>query len=275
MTALDPAAVELRLAATVMIVREAAGGPEVFMVRRNPQSVFVGGAFVFPGGAVDEHDRLDPGVEHVTSGLTDPAASARLGLTEGGLAYWVAAIRECFEEAGLLLAYGPDGTVMRFDDPTTEARFAAHRRAVDAGEVRLVEVCEREDLVLACDAIHYFSHWVTPVGPPRRYDTRFFVARAPDLQVGVHDDRETVANVWIRPDEALERHAAGQLEMIQPTVRNLEAITRFDSVDALMAATATPADATATRPRLVQEDGGVRIRLPGDPDERATHGGQP
>lgn len=265
MTTLDPADVELRLAATVMLVRDSDDGPEVFMLRRNPQSAFVGGAFVFPGGAVDDHDRLDPDLDDITSGLTDHHASARLGVDAGGLAYWVAAIRECFEEAGLLLAYGPDGTVMRFDDPATEARFAGHRAAVDAGDVRLVEVCEQEGLTLACDSIHYFSHWITPVGPPRRFDTRFFVARAPELQVGVHDDRETVANLWVRPADALERREAGELEMILPTVRNLEAIARFGDVDALMAAAAAIPEVPTILPRMVQEDGGTRILLPGDP----------
>lgn len=260
MTSPDPADVEVRHAATVMLVRDAEDGPEVFMVRRNPQSVFVGGAHVFPGGAVDEHDRLDPDLEHITSGLTDAAASARLGIDAGGLAFWVAAVRECFEEAGLLLAYGPDGRIVRLDDPAVATRFAAHRAAVDAGRSRLVEVCEQEGLRLACDDIHYFSHWITPVGPPRRYDTRFFVARAPEAQVGAHDDRETVANLWVRPADALDRHAAGDLEMIVPTVRNLEALSRFDGVDDLMAAAA---GVGPTGP-MVQEDGGQRIPLPGD-----------
>lgn len=266
MTTLDPADVEVRLAATVMIVRDSGDGPEVFMLRRNPQSAFVGGAFVFPGGAVDDHDRLDPDLDDITSGLTDADASARLGIGTGGLAYWVAAIRECFEEAGLLLAYGPDGTIMRFDDPRTESRFARHRAAVDAGAVRLVEVCEQEGLTLACDSIHYFSHWITPVGPPRRYDTRFFVARAPELQIGVHDDRETVANLWVRPSDALERRAAGELEMIQPTIRNLEAIARFPDVASLIAAADLAGRMATAPPRMVQEDGGTRIPLPGDPD---------
>lgn len=273
MSVADPADVELRLAATVMLVRDSDGGPEVFMLRRNPQSAFVGGAFVFPGGAVDDHDRLDPDLDHITSGLSDLTASLRLGVEGGGLAYWVAAIRECFEEAGLLLAYGPDGSIMRFDEPATEARFAAHRAAVDSGQVRLVEVCEQEGLTLACDSIHYFSHWITPVGPPRRFDTRFFVARAPELQVGVHDDRETVANLWVRPADALERREAGELEMIIPTVRNLEAIARFDDVDSLMAAAASLVDVPAILPRMVQEDGGVRILLPGDEGYAAAEPG--
>jgi 8-oxo-dGTP pyrophosphatase MutT (NUDIX family) len=271
-TVIEPDEVALRLAATVMLVRDGARGLEVFMVRRNPESAFVGGAYVFPGGAVDDHDRLDDDIDDVTSGLTDAEASARLGVDSGGLAHWVAAVRECFEEAGLLLAYGPDGRVVRLDDPEVQRRFAGHRADVDAGRVRLVEVCEREGLTLACDAIHYFSHWITPVGPPRRFDTRFFVARAPEAQVGTHDERETVANLWVAPADALARREAGELEMILPTVRNLEAIARFDTVDALMDASAAQVAVPTVVPRLVQEDGGVRILLPGDPGYDDTDG---
>jgi 8-oxo-dGTP pyrophosphatase MutT (NUDIX family) len=271
-TTTEPEQVALRLAATVMLVRDGAEGLEVFMVRRSPESAFVGGAYVFPGGAVDDHDRLDDDIDDVTSGLTDVEASARLGVDSGGLAHWVAAVRECFEEAGLLLAYGADGEIVRLDDPEVQRRFARHRADVDAGRVRLVEVCELEGLTLACDAIHYFAHWITPVGPPRRFDTRFFVARTPDAQVGAHDERETVANLWVRPVDALARREAGELEMILPTVRNLEAIARFDDVDSLMAAAAAQAEVTAVVPRLVQEDGGVRILLPGDPGYDDTDG---
>lgn len=226
--------VELRDAATVMLVRDVADGDgiEVFMLRRNLHSDFVGGAYVFPGGAVDPADRLDD-LEALCVGRTDADASERLGIDHGGLAYWVAAIRESFEEAGVLLAYdtGAGGHLVRLadHDPDTTARFEDHRRAVDHGERRLVEVCEAEGLRLAVDTIYYFSHWITPEGAIRRYDTRFFVAAAPDGQVPLHDDREVIANLWIRPQDALARHEAGEFEMIFPTVRSLLALTRFSS----------------------------------------------
>src|SRR5262249_8592097 len=162
------------------------GGLEVFMLRRNLQSDFVGGAYVFPGGAVDPHDRHE-NLEPVCTGRSDANASDQLGIDEGGLAFWVAAIRECFEEAGVLLAYDRHRNVVRFnDDPDREARFQLHRRAVDAGERRLVDICEEEALFLAVDTMYSFSHWITREGAPRRYDTRFFVARAPDGQVPLH-----------------------------------------------------------------------------------------
>jgi len=258
--------VAIRDAATVMLVRDdAEGALEVFMLRRNLQSDFVGGAYVFPGGGVDDHDRVAD-LEVVCEGRSDADASAQLGVDAGGLAFWVAAIRESFEEAGVLLAYdGPD--LIRFDDPVVADRFAEHRGAVDRGERRLADVCRAEGLRLAVDTMSYFSHWITPEGPTRRYDTRFFVARAPVGQVPLHDDREVIANLWMRPSDALARYDAGAFEMIFPTVRSLIAIERFATSDELLAAAAAIGQVPAILPRVVEDEGGggVRIVLPGDP----------
>ena len=256
--------VEIRDAATVMLVRDGEEGMEVLMLRRNLNSDFVGGAYVFPGGAVDEHDRhedLDP----YCLGRTDAEASTRLEIDKGGLAYWVAAVRECFEESGLLLAYDSEGAIVRLDDPAVEERFIGHRAAIDKKQRRLIEVCAEENLKLAVDSIHYFSHWITPEGPPRRYDTRFFVARAPDAQVALHDDREAIANIWIRPQDALDRGERRELEIIFPTMKNLSAIARFDSADELVAAAAASPAVPTVQPRIVQEGERMRILLPGDP----------
>src|SRR5262249_22624182 len=150
--AFDPDTVPVRPAATVMLVRDAEAGPpagiEVFMLRRNLRSDFVGGAYVFPGGGVDDHDgheRLDA----VCTRRTDADASAQLGIERGGLAYWVAAIGECFEEAGVLLAHDEQGRTVDFAAPAVDERFRVHRRAVDRGERRLVDVCREEHLQLA------------------------------------------------------------------------------------------------------------------------------
>ncbi len=279
--------VPIRDAATVMLVRDAPGdrvggdpgGLEVFMLRRNLRSDFVGGAYVFPGGGVDDHDRVAD-LEAVCQGRRDADASDQLGVDAGGLAFWVAAIRESFEEAGVLLAYdGHDGSarghegLVRLDDPATIERFAEHRRAVDRGERRLIEVCHQEDLRLAVDTMYYFAHWITPEGPTRRYDTRFFVARAPDAQVPLHDDHEVIANLWIRPRDALAANRAGELDMIFPTVRTLIAMARFDTADELMSHAAAIGRIPGILPRIVaDEGGGVRIVLPGDPgyDELMT-----
>jgi 8-oxo-dGTP pyrophosphatase MutT (NUDIX family) len=246
-----------------MLVRDSESGMEVFMLRRNLASAPWGGLYLFPGGAVDEADR-HADLEAVCRGRSDEQASAILGVAGGGLAFWVAAVRECFEEAGVLLA-GPDaGHVISFADDETAARFEAHRAAVDAGELRLVDLCRREGLTIAADAMHYFSHWLTPVGAPRRYDTRFFVAAAPPEQVPLHDDREAIAQLWVRPLDALARHGDGELEMIPPTVENLKAIGRFDRSADLLAAAATIAEVPTILPRLAQDSiTGVRILLPG------------
>src|SRR5436190_22899404 len=265
MTAREPVAV--RDAATVMLVRDGADGNgplEVFMVRRNLNSDFVGGAYVFPGGAVDEADR-HAHLESVCEGRSDDQASAMLGVDSGGLAYWVAAIRESFEEAGVLLAYRDDGEVVSLADPEGERRFSEHRHAVDTGAQRLIEICEMERLRLAVDKMHYFSHWITPEGAPRRYDTRFFVTAAPPEQVPLHDDRETIAHVWIAPEDALERCRRGEFEMIFPTISNLEAIARFPKSADLLAAAAAIEDVPTILPRIAPDGEGVRILLPGDP----------
>ena len=269
---MTPAAdVPVRDAATVMLVRDGADGLEVFMLRRNLDSDFVGGAYVFPGGAVDEDDRhrdLGP----VCEGRTDEEASQALGIECGGLAYWVAAIRESFEEAGVLLAYERPGQVVRLREPDVAARFAVHRKAVDTAERRLVDVCIEEGLRLAVDEMHYFSHWITPEGAPRRYDTRFFVAAAPEEQEPLHDDRETIANLWVRPEEALRRHEAGEFDLIFPTIKSLQALARFDTAQEVLDAASAIASVPAILPRVVAEEGGMRIILPGDPgyDEAVT-----
>ena len=257
----------VRDAATVMLVRDGPGGMEVFMLRRNLNSDFVGGAYVFPGGAVDQADRAAD-LEAVCDGRTDAEASRILGVSQGGLAFWVAAIRECFEEAGVLLAYrqgeSEGGRVISFRDEAVAARFASHRDALNAGTLRLVDLCRTEGLRLDARRIHYFSHWITPLGAPRRYDTRFFVAAAPPEQVPLHDDRETIAHLWVTPAAALERERRGELEMILPTIKNLEAISRFDRASDLLAAASTIEHVPAIQPRVVRDGEGVRIVLPGD-----------
>lgn len=254
----------MRDAATVMLVRDGPTGVlEVLMVQRNLRSDFVGGAHVFPGGAVDDADRV-AAMEGLCAGGGDGACSARLGVDKGGLALYVAAIRECFEEAGVLLARRPgDEHGLSFSDPEAAARFVAHRASVHAGRP-LAEVLVEEGLVLDVDRLHYVSHWITPEGAPRRYDTRFFVAEAPPEQVPLHDERETVASVWISPDEALARHQKGEIDLILPTIRNLQELARHGCASELMAAARAIEHVLTIQPRLVTGPDGLRILLPGD-----------
>jgi len=233
------------------------------MLLRNLKSDFVGGAFVFPGGAVDPEDATD-GAAARCAGLDDDAASTTLGIGAGGLAYWVACARELFEEAGLLLATGERGEPLDAGDDALVARLVEHRRELNEGACRFLDVLAEERLVLDAPAMSYFAHWITPVGPTRRYDTRFFVAAAPLGQVPLHDDKELVANVWVTPTEALERHRRGEMQLILPTIKNLEAIARFASSAAMLDAARRASSVPTIEPRIVSDGNGVRILLPGD-----------
>ena len=144
------------------------------MVQRPGRGVFPN-LHVFPGGKVEGGDH---GLDHLCRELTDAEASAALGLAHGGLRYWVTAIRECFEECGVLLAYR-DGALFQPRDDAEQTRFDAYRNQLIGGDIDLPELARREELVLATDRVHYFSHWITPESAPARFDTRFFVAAMP------------------------------------------------------------------------------------------------
>lgn len=231
-------AVEVRDAATVLLLRDGDDGLEVAMLRRRLDSGFVPGAYVFPGGALDEGDR-SPGWAARSAGLDDASASARLALPAGGLAYWVAAVRECFEEAGVLVARHADGRPLIVEGTDAAARFGRHRAGVDEGRVELLDVFAAEDLHLPAGELHYFARWITPEPAPRRYDTRFFVGRAPAGHSLRADGREAVAALWIRPADALARCRAGAFELIRPTEHSLEVLADFADTDAALAAAAT------------------------------------
>lgn len=259
--------VALREAATVVLLRDGTEGLEVFMLRRNLNSDFVGGAYVFPGGGVDADDRT-AALDAVCSGRGDADASRCVGLERGGLALWVAAIRESFEEAGLLLAYDDAGSVVDLDsDP---ARWIEHRRLVDSGERRLLEVCETERVRLAVDQMHFFARWITPEGPTRRYDTYFFLAAAPPYQTPLHDDRETIANEWLRPADGLHRMLDGELMMLPPTIAALEALTRFDTVDDAIDTATRIGEVPAILPRFIRGETVSHFLLPGQPGYDGT-----
>lgn len=263
-------AVELRDAATVMLVRDADGGDpavEVCMLRRNLASEFVAGAYVFPGGSLDPADRGEA-ADELCHGLTDAEASAILGLESGGLAFWVAALRECFEESGVLVAQPRDpatGTgLLDTSDPADHARFAAHRLEINEGRRGLLEVCRTEGLVLAAGDVHYVSHWITPELSPKRYDTRFFVTAAPAGQVVRHDDGETIASVWVRPADALASYQAGEIELLPPTIENLKKLAVHTSVESVMDWARSVTHVPVILPVVLFEDGQLLILRPGD-----------
>jgi 8-oxo-dGTP pyrophosphatase MutT (NUDIX family) len=259
----DPAAVPVRPAATVMLVRDASApsgtAVEVFMLRRTAGASFGAGMYVFPGGRVDLGDHAAD-LAHYCRGLDDESASRQLGLEAGGLAYWVAAVRECFEEAGVLLAERRDGGPLQLRNED--------RHAVHDGELALIDLCRRDDLVLDLSTTHYVAHWITPVGERRRFDTRFFLSEAPPEQEPLHDDKETVDSLWVRPADALRMQVAGELMMMPPTIANLQFLEPHDTAAEALAAGAAIGQPPCIQPRLRFGPDGkiVGIALPGDPD---------
>ena len=265
----DPTTVPVKPAATVLLVRDAdAGGVEVFMLRRTFNAAFASGMFVFPGGKVDDVDGVDE-IAELCDGLTDSHASALLGIASGGLAFWVACIRECFEEAGVLLArHESTGDVVRFDDEATAKRFEEERENIHDGSVALLDLCKREGLRLTTDDIHYVSHWITPMGEKRRFDTRFFIARAPQAQEPLHDDGETIESFWISPQEAIERAHEKDLMLMPPTKANIEFLLPYKTADEVLEAAAQVGMPQTILPKLkIDSDGRVvGIAMPGDPE---------
>jgi 8-oxo-dGTP pyrophosphatase MutT (NUDIX family) len=267
--------VPVRSAATVLLVRDGAGDDgdpaiEVCMLRRNLGASFAAGAHVFPGGSVDEADR-DAEFETLCRDRTDAEASATLGVAQGGLSFWVAAVRECFEEAGVVLAYPPTAgedvgspDMLDASDPVVRERFAAHRDALNAGTDRFLDVCRTEGLELATDALHYISRWITPAFMPKRFDTRFFVCAAPPGQVALHDDGETIATVWLRAADALDRSRRGELDLLPPTLANLKTVGRFATTAELLDAAATMVEMPAMEAVVATEAGEFKVLRPGD-----------
>jgi 8-oxo-dGTP pyrophosphatase MutT (NUDIX family) len=259
-------------AATVTLVRDADGGLEVLMLQRNFQSGFMPGMYLFPGGALDPGDAA-AAVASRCAGLDDDRASAAMGLPSGGLAYWAAAIRESFEEAGVLLAYDDEERLVNPGESKHMQRFEAYRSKLNAGQNVLGDMLEREGLRLAVDRLTYFSHWITPVTAPRRYDTRFFVAHAPEGQEALPDKVEAISHVWVNPARAVEQYRAGKFKMRTPTIRTLEKFAEFDAAEALIADLRGQTSIPAILPRIGPK--GERL-MPGDPgyDEVAAAGDQ-
>jgi 8-oxo-dGTP pyrophosphatase MutT (NUDIX family) len=230
----------IRPAATVIIARDGDADRdgvvemEIFMLRRTAGAAFAGGMYVFPGGRVEPDDHLHAW-DRLRTGPTEAQAAQLAAVGNEWRGFWIAAIRETFEESGLLLAYDRAGSLLAWADDAHEARFEAYRHQVHDGTLDLMALCERESLSLACDHVHFFNRWITPLGRPRRFDTRFFIAEAPPGQTGLHDDKETVDSLWVTPRQALAQHAAGRFGLMRVTERQLATLQDLGSVAALHA----------------------------------------
>lgn len=235
-----------RLASTVLLVRDGAGGLEVFMVVRHHKIDFASGALVFPGGSVD------PGDFAIAA---DPArCGAAAGLDEQSRALRVAAVRETFEECGVLLAR-PRGSTQLVDG----ARCAAIGAKAPGREFG--ELIAAEDLTLALDALTPFAHWITPPIMPKRFDTHFYIVAAPPDQAAMHDGSESVDSTWINPRRALVDAAAGTYTMVFATRLNVQMLA--ESADAVAAVAAARARRIVTvEPIAVKSETGLTLTIP-------------
>lgn len=223
-----PVPVTPRQAATVMLLRD---GPddalEVLLLRRSDATPFVPGAHVFPGGAVEASDD-DAGFDAHTD-LSDEEASRILRVPSGGRAFWVAAVRESLEEAGVLLSTA-GGHPLDDTHPVLQDEGSL-RAGLEGGTTRLLDLCREHRLGLGLDRMVYVSQWITPEESPRRYDTRFFAAAMPDGQSASADEWEAVDAQWWQPTRALESWQAAQIELIEPTVASLRLLADHDDAD--------------------------------------------
>lgn len=222
-------------ASTLIVLRTGAGGHmEVLMALRNSRSAFVPGSYVFPGGRVDDADRAGHMGRLVNAVDREELNRVLEGPEDDSRArgIWIAAVRETFEEVGLLLA-SPRGEprLVSFDSPETRERYQAYRDGLRNHRITLREILEGENLTLALDRLHFFSHWITPEFFSIRYDTRFFVTALPPGQEACPDGDEVTNHLWITPRAALEGYLSGRLHMVVPTIVTLEELCRCESVD--------------------------------------------
>jgi len=256
-------------AATVILVRDREEGPfELFLMRRHRDQAFMGGAHVFPGGRLDASDG-DPGLAPYLGGLC--AAEARRLLQEPDLpeataiGLFVTAIRETFEEAGVLLARGASGEPVDLAEPAAAGRFACHRVELHRRRCTLTDLARREDIRYAADLLTPYAHWITPATEPRRFNTRFFLAGLPERQAAVHDRAELTESRWMTAGAALADHRAGRIALMPPTLKTVEELHAFSRVEQLFAS-ARSQRIPAILPEAFRTEDGVGVRLPHDPE---------
>ncbi len=241
----------IRSAATLVVAREGASGIEVLLLQRTWDAVFLPGFHVFPGGALEANDHALAGAEEV---LPLPQCSAE----EAGFRF--GALRECFEEAGVV----PAGATVGGDDvpPVPDLQW---RSAVERGERSLIQWCREQGLSLALDELLYLGRWVTPPGPPRRFDTWFFLATAQPEQSARHDGVEAIDHCWLTPEQALANYQSGERLFVPPTVRTLRRLCGFDSLASLYRGVARQLPDEVPTEAWPAEKNGKRVEVdPGD-----------
>ena len=273
-----PRSAPLRNAATLVLARAAQQGRgiEVFLSRRTAKAAFMANAWVYPGGRVDDDDADERiGARLLPERAEDFARPFEDDIDHAlARAHYVAALRESFEEAGVLYARHEDGRPVDLTDPTTRERLAAHRAALNRHERSFLEILEAERLVLDATGLVYFAHWITPPFESRRYDTRFFFSVLPAGQEPVPDRAELVHGEWLSPAAALDAAAAAEIQLAPPTLCTLDDLDRCDDIDAAIAW----ADAeipVPILPKMKKLDDGMALLLPGDaeyPAEQPVQG---
>jgi 8-oxo-dGTP pyrophosphatase MutT (NUDIX family) len=251
-------------AATIVLLRDrAAGGIEILLIQRHRASKFAAGDHVFPGGKIEIDDHPDD-VARWCPGLDVDRAARVLGATDGSrtaLAHWTGAIREAFEEVGVLLAVDETGGSPRIEP----GRLAEYRHACQRDHRTFWDMVRAERLTLAAERLAYFAHWITPEENPLRFDTRFFAAPMPDGQRAEADEQEIVGVRWLSPREAFDAQSRGEISLRRPTMANLRIFEGAPSVAAALSGLAGR-DIPAIRPRVITgPDGKPRALLPGDP----------
>lgn len=248
---------EARLSSTVLLLR-GEDDVEVLMVARSYEIDFASGAYVFPGGKVSDDDRRPEWKDHVVGDFDGDDLAVRVG-----------GIRELYEESGLLLAREKDSSRTGHVGQDVCSRLAEHRHAVDRGEMSFLELMKANNLELCLDELAPYAHWITPVMMPKRFDTRFLVARAPVEQEAVHDGRETTDAVWVRPGDILQRAKEGKATVIFPTRLNLEMLEDLGSADSAMAVSAEREIVTVL-PVVQRRDDGAFLVIPKEAGYRVS-----
>ena len=226
-----------KYAASVIPLRTPpSGGVEVLLTRRSAELVFLGGMYCFPGGTLERDDYSTVALKHC-HGLTPHEARAVLGAhlrPEHALGIWICAVRELFEEVGILLAINETREPLQLT-ADLRCRFTQKHEIILKKSVSFAELLATENLRSDLSRLRYFSHWQTPAQFPVRFDTRFFLTEVTDQELTVGRSTEVANTIWLSPDRALEMFDKGGLPIIFPTFAALRALADFDSVNGIMA----------------------------------------